>query len=179
MYRMHQRYGPIVRFGPNRIAFCTPSSLQFIYGVGANTRKADWYKIWEQLFGAPSTATILDHKTHSRRKRILQSAFSNNVVSEMEDAVLRNTRIFCNHLTETTRRSNIASGKRLRDDIGGSDWGSSLNLSELVGYLTFDIMGDTIFSTSFKMQNSEENREYLGLSLDALRGVNTVMTAPD
>lgn len=71
MHKLHERCGPIVRFGPNRVSLNTAKCLIPVYGFRANTRKADWYNIWEIVCGAASTATILDRKVNARRKRIV------------------------------------------------------------------------------------------------------------
>jgi cytochrome P450 len=165
---LHKRYGPIVRFGPNRISCCSASALQSIYGVRANTGKADWYRIWEMLFGAASTATILDRKVHAKRKRVLQLGFSERALSDVEHILLRNTDEFCDILLDDSTKNSV-------DQKG---WGPARNLSLLVGYLTFDNMGEMVFSKSFGMQHRDTNRAFLGLSMDALRGLNTVAFIP-
>jgi cytochrome P450 len=165
---LHKRYGPIVRFGPNRISFCSASALQSIYGVRANTGKADWYRIWEMLFGAASTATILDRKVHAKRKRILQLGFLERALSDVEHVLLRNTDEFCDILLDDS----------IKNPVDSDGWGPGRNLSLLVGYLTFDNMGEMVFSKSFGMQNRDTNRAFLGLSRDALRGLNTVAFIP-
>jgi len=144
-----------------------------VYGAKANTKKADWYKIWEQLFGAASTATIVDHETHAPRKRILQQGFSDQAIRDTESSVIENTRTFCKIIVNLSQdATNLSSVLTEKDSDPG--WGPSQNLSQLYGYLTYDIMGGMVFSTSFDMQTSEKNRPYLGISMDALRGLNTV-----
>lgn len=157
-----------MRFGPNRISFCKASALQSVYGTRANTRKADWYRIWEMLFGAASTATILDRKVHAKRKRILQMGFSERALGDLEPMLLQNVNDFCDILLEES--SNHAA------DAKG--WGPAKDLSRTVGHMTFDTMGEMVFSKSFEMQRSATNRQFLDLSMDALRGLNTVAFIP-
>jgi cytochrome P450 len=165
---LHQRYGPVVRFGPNRISFCKASALQPVYGARANTRKSDWYRIWEMLFGAASTATIIDRKVHAKRKRILQIGFSERALGDLEPVLLQNVNEFCEILLdESTKHAVDAKG-----------WGPVKDLSRMVGFLTFDTMGEMIFSKSFGMQRGSINRQFLDLSMDALRGLNTVAFIP-
>jgi hypothetical protein len=152
---------------------CASSGLQGVYGAKANTRKADWYKIWEQLFGAASTATIVDHKTHAPRKRIMQQGFSDQAIRDTEDALIENIRVFCRIIANPSPDATI-HGSISTEKNPDPAWGPSHNLSHLFGYLTYDIMGGMVFSTSFDMQTSEKNRPYLGISMDALRGLNTV-----
>lgn len=165
---LHKRYGPVVRFGPNRISFCDASVLQSVYGTRANTRKADWYRIWEMLFGAASTATIIDRKVHAKRKRILQMGFSERALGELEPVLLQNVNDFCEILLDD-------STKRAVDEKG---WGPARDLSRTVGHMTFDTMGEMVFSKTFEMQRSSTNRQFLDLSMDALRGLNTVAFIP-
>ncbi|KAH8202944.1 hypothetical protein TruAng_002890 [Truncatella angustata] len=34
LYRLHQRYGPVVRFGPSDVSYAAPQAWRDIYGVG-------------------------------------------------------------------------------------------------------------------------------------------------
>lgn len=165
---LHKQYGPVVRFGPNRISFCDAGALQTIYGVRANTRKADWYRIWEMLFGAASTATIIDRKAHAKRKRILQMGFSDRALGELESVLLQNVNDFCEILLDDSIKNAV-------DEKG---WGPIRDLNKAVGHMTFDTMGEMVFSKSFGMQRGSANRQFLDLSMDALRGLNTVAFIP-
>lgn len=33
IYKLHQQYGPVVRFGPNRVSFSQPAAIPTIYGT--------------------------------------------------------------------------------------------------------------------------------------------------
>jgi cytochrome P450 len=81
----------------------------------------------------------------------------------MEEFVLEHVRKFCSIV---------------EDQIESGGWSTRLNLSDLLGYLTFDIMGEMLFSRSFDMQTEAENRDFIGISLDAFQGLNTMAFIP-
>jgi hypothetical protein len=92
---------------------------------------------------------------------------------DTDDALIENTRIFCQIVAKSSSSSIYPSSSPEVQDTK-LEWGSPCNLSELMGFLTYDIMGDVVFSTSFNMQTSEDNRFYMSISRDALHGLNTV-----
>ncbi|KAF5541458.1 cytochrome p450 oxidoreductase [Fusarium phyllophilum] len=46
---LHEKYGNIVRYGPNRFSFCDPRASKVIYGHGSHFVKSSWYT----TFGNP------------------------------------------------------------------------------------------------------------------------------
>lgn len=120
------------------------------------------------LFGAASTATIIDRQSHAKRKRILQSSFTEPALKDVEHVLLKNTAEFCRNLLDDTDASSPRA----------NGWGPARNLSLIVGYMTFDTMGEMVFSKSFGMQHSPKFRGFLGLSMDALRGLNATAFMP-
>ena len=56
----------------------------------------------------------------------------------------------------------------------GSDWSTAFNMSEIMGYLSFDIMGDVCFGRSFGMMAHPENRYIIQVVSDGAQCLNTV-----
>ncbi|KAL2048040.1 hypothetical protein ABVK25_011077 [Lepraria finkii] len=92
--RLHEKYGPLVRFGPNRLSSNTADGLKQIYGTKCNTRKASYYATFAHVFKGDSSNTIIDPVKHGRKKRVLTQALSEKSIAAMEEHVLNNVRRF-------------------------------------------------------------------------------------
>jgi hypothetical protein len=160
--------GPFVRFGPNRISVNTAEGLQKIYGSRANTRKSSYYNVFGDVFHGDSSLTTIDHQIHAKKKRTVSSALSESSIRSMEELVLRNIRIFCAALIEP---SSDTLGKSSNEKGG---WGEPKNMTDWTDYLSFDIMGDICFSSSFDMLRSSANRYILKVLPEGVNGLNVV-----
>ncbi|KAL9619185.1 MAG: hypothetical protein Q9160_006194 [Pyrenula sp. 1 TL-2023] len=161
--------GPIVRFGPNRISVNTAEGLQKIYGAKANTQKATYYHVFNDVFKGDSSLTTIDHSLHAKKKRVVSTALAEKSVQDMEDLVLQNIRKFTEKLGES---DEIAKSSTKDGIYSGLEWSIPKNMTDWCGYLSFDIMGDICFSGSFKMLESKENRYILKLLPEGVNGLN-------
>jgi benzoate 4-monooxygenase len=77
----HQRYGPIVRIGPNELSFADPGTLKSIYGHGHRNPKSDFYAggkftTHENMFSMRNIAQ------HAGRRSVVAPVFSAKFVSQ-------------------------------------------------------------------------------------------------
>lgn len=157
--RLHEKYGPFVRFGPNRISVNTAEGLQKIYGTKANTKKSSYYHVFGEVFQGDSSLTTIDNQLHAQKKKTVSSALSESSIRGMEELILRNIRTFCEGL-------GPAEGEK--------DWSEARNMTDWADYLSFDIMGDICFSNSFDMLHSKANRYILKVLPEGVNGLNVV-----
>lgn len=155
--------GPFVRFGPNRISVNTAEGLQKIYGNKANTRKSSYYHVFNDVFKGDSSLTTVDNRLHAKKKKTVSSALSESSIRGMEELILRNIRTFCEELGKSSPSYNQSKDER---------WAEPKNLTDYAGYLSFDIMGDICFSSSFNMLRSETNRYVLRVLPEGVNGLN-------
>ncbi|KAI1344338.1 isotrichodermin C-15 hydroxylase [Xylariaceae sp. FL0016] len=154
-WRMHQRYGNAVRYGPNSISFNSNTSLKDIYGFKSNVRKAAFY----DAFAHPvhNTHNTRDKTMHARKRRVLSQAFSDSAMKQMERYILANVRSFCDQIG-------------LGADAERKGWTNPKNMSDWCNYLAMDILGDLCFGKAFHMLERPDNRYALQLvSLAATR----------
>lgn len=142
-WRLHQRYGPVVRFGPNSLSFNSASSLKEIYGFKSNVRKAQFYDAF--VHPAPNTHNCRDRQLHARKRRVMAHAFSDTAIKEMERYILANIRTFCEGI-----------GNELRP--GEKGWTTPKCMSDWFSWLSMDILGDLCFGKAFHMLEREDNR---------------------
>lgn len=84
--RLHHKYGPVVRLGPNIYSFNDPEAVKTIYGKGTEFDKSDWYEAWnspgfKSLFTEPSV------KVHGQLRRKFQHTYSMSSLVTYEDYV--------------------------------------------------------------------------------------------
>ncbi|KAE9377269.1 cytochrome P450 [Stipitochalara longipes BDJ] len=146
-YLCHEKYGSIIRYGPNRLAFNTSTALHSIHGPKANVQKANFYAGLRQPIGH-NILSVVDKNDHSRKRRAMAHAFSEKALKSYEDDMISHIRLFCQKLKESKEPVNV------------SNWCS---------YLTSDVLGDLCFGKSFEMLKSEENRFVVKTIVDSAR----------
>lgn len=148
-WRMHQKYGPIVRFGPNSLCFNSNKALKEIYGFRTNVGKAEFYNAF--VHPAANTHNTRDKEVHARKRRVLSHAFAEGAMKEMQRYILGNVRTFCEQI-------GITDGS-----VESKGWSKPRNMSDWCNYLAMDILGDLSFGKAFHMLESEQNRFALDL----------------
>ncbi|KAI0023292.1 isotrichodermin C-15 hydroxylase [Xylariomycetidae sp. FL0641] len=147
-WRMHERYGKIVRFGPNSVSFNSNTALKDIYGFKSNVRKAPFYDAF--VHPAPNTHNSRDKTLHARKRRVLSQAFSDSAMKQMDRYILANVRSFCEQI-----------GMGASDERKG--WTVPKNMCDWCNYLAMDILGDLCFGKAFHMLERPDNRYALEL----------------
>lgn len=163
-WRCHEKYGPIVRFGPNSLSFNSSSALKDIYGFKANVRKADFYLAFPATKDSFSTHSAIDKAAHARKRRVLSHAFSDAAVKSYDRHILSHVRQLCSNLGDG---AETISAKLICSDEKPSQWSAPKNLSLQADYLTFDIMGDLCFGKAFGMLERPDNRFAIDLISNA------------
>lgn len=148
-FRAHEKYGPIVRFGPNSLSFNSNSALKEIYGFKANVRKSRFYEAFWANKHAASTHSSIDQAIHARKRRVLSNAFSDAAMKAMEKYTLAHIRQFC---------ENLAGTQPLDETRNSNGYGPAINVSDQTSYLAFDAMGDLCFGKAFGMLERPDNR---------------------
>lgn len=80
---------------------------------------------------------------HARKRRVLNSAFSEKAIRSAEEFVKRHV----------DRWNEI-----IVEGNDGKEWTTAQNISELTDYLIFDIMGDLCFGKSFDIKEAGPNQ---------------------
>jgi cytochrome P450 len=80
---------------------------------------------------------------HARKRRVLNSAFSDKAVHSAEAYVVK-------HIDRWN--------ELIIDGNDGKEWTAPENMSNLTDYLVFDIMGDLCFGKSFDLKEKGDNQ---------------------
>ncbi|OAX82260.1 hypothetical protein ACJ72_03383 [Emergomyces africanus] len=164
-WKSHQKYGPIVRIGPNTVSINSVAGFKGIHGSRlSNVRKSDWYLTIEGAIGTPMTQTILDRQRHAFHRRVLDIALSEAALKSVEPFIVENIQSWCGHLAEGISKP------------GG--WSSPKNMADWATYLSYDIMGDLTFGKKFHCMDSDEHRFVPPLMLNATKMVYLIGLSP-
>lgn len=77
--KLHRRYGPIVRVGPNEVAFNSLSALKTIYGAGSGSERTSFYDMFD-AYGKKNLFTFYSSKDHGDRKKLIAHAYSKSLM---------------------------------------------------------------------------------------------------
>ncbi|KAH6665171.1 putative benzoate 4-monooxygenase cytochrome P450 [Halenospora varia] len=79
IHQLHQRYGSVVRIGPNEISFNSLSALKTIYGAGSGFERTSFYRMFD-VYGKQNLFTFASPKEHGSRKKLLNHAYSKSAI---------------------------------------------------------------------------------------------------
>ncbi|KAI0817139.1 benzoate 4-monooxygenase cytochrome P450 [Xylaria sp. FL0064] len=144
----HQKYGPVVRIGPNTISFSSPEALHVIHGSRQAYSKSDFYKPTSAKFeGAPllNLFSVQDVNYHSSLKNRIGGLYTKTAVLGLEAKIDDCVRTFTHKL-----EALILSGSTTR-----------LDMSLWVHLFAFDCLGE--LNTSRKFGFLESGQDINGL----------------
>ncbi|KAF2185565.1 isotrichodermin C-15 hydroxylase [Zopfia rhizophila CBS 207.26] len=141
----HEKYGPVVRDGPNSISFRSPSALKAIYGNNAHVKKGDWYLTLDISAGAPSVQMVIDQHQHALRRRVISPAFSERALRDAEPLINANAKKLCEKLADAVKCAK-------------DQWSEPLNLQQWIAYYGYDFISDLAFGRSFELLDHEDHR---------------------
>ncbi|KAH7378988.1 putative cytochrome P450 [Cadophora sp. MPI-SDFR-AT-0126] len=132
MVEAHQRYGSVVRVGPNHLHFWSADAIAPIYKAGKSVGKTEFYDAFTtfnpNLFGGR------DEAIHAKRRRQLSHAFSQASIERMEDIIDGQIEILIHHLK------------------GLAKSGDAFDLKTIIACFVLDILGEVAFSRTFNAQ---------------------------
>jgi cytochrome P450 len=140
----HEKYGSVIRIGPNTLSFNTVTALEAIHvNRRANVKRAEWYKTIDAGSGDYSTQSCMDKKEHAFRRRVLAHAFSEKALRDAESFI------------DTNAKTLV---KCIGEDMQEDGWTSVKDFSVWTTYYGFDVAGDLAFGSSFNMMENDEYR---------------------
>ncbi|KAF4626293.1 hypothetical protein G7Y89_g11869 [Cudoniella acicularis] len=130
------------RFRHNGVLFASPTAYPSIYGTRANVKRGKFYEVWPRNPQNHNTLSTTDRMVHARKRRILNSVFSEKAVRSAESFIIK----------------HVDRWNQILDDSGSNDWTESKNMTIQTESLVFDIMGDLAFGRSFEIKEKAENQ---------------------
>ncbi|KAL4905800.1 hypothetical protein BDW74DRAFT_184864 [Aspergillus multicolor] len=182
IWECHQKYGPIVRYAPNRLLINTPSGLKAIYGHGANVQKAKSYTRITLVKGAQPTISTIDNERHGKIRRVLNQGLSDGHIRAMDGEMTAVAALFAERLGEETdrfREHGTRSPSASRSTGEGDSWSGAKNMAEWCDFFTFDIMSRLVFGTSYNLLGDASNHWIIDGVLGQLRRISYISQLPE
>ncbi|KAH0434016.1 cytochrome P450 [Colletotrichum camelliae] len=130
--KLHEKYGDVVRLGPNTLSFADPAALKTIYGLNKGFVKSDFYIVQQSVVKGHSLQSLFsttDNGFHSQFRRCVNSAFSMSALVQYEPFVDNTTKLF---LSQTE--------KLFAGNPEGCDFTTWLQ------FYAFDVIGEITYS---------------------------------
>lgn len=142
VYRMHEKYGPVVRIAPDELSFLTLTSWKEIYGhrVGSTMGAAGDFAKHEATYRqsksmAPSVLSA-QRELHTMLRRRLANGFSEKAMREQEPII----RGYANLLMQRLYEMRV-------DATTGAE--KAVDLCQMYNFFTFDVIGDLAMGEAF------------------------------
>lgn len=130
--RLHEKYGDVVRLGPNDLSFSDPKALKNIYGLNKGFVKSEFYPVQQSVAGGhrlPSLFSTTSESFHAQLRRSVSSAFSMSTLIQYEPFVDSTTELF---LSQTEKLY--------------AETGNGCNFSRWLQFYAFDVIGEMTYS---------------------------------
>jgi len=134
---LHEKYGPFVRYGPDKLSTTSESAVTLVYQKGGrNMPKTEFY----DAYGAahPNVFGMRNEALHGVRRRHMSYAFSSSYVKEMEQYLNLNIAIL---------KEKLACY---------ASTGQSFDLGKALHYYVIDTLGELAFSQTFGVQIADD-----------------------
>lgn len=85
--RYHEKYGSLVRIGPNHVSFADGEALSTVYNITTKFYKSDYYKVFDAklpMGKLPTVFSIRDEQLHRALKRPVANAYSMGTMVDLE-----------------------------------------------------------------------------------------------
>lgn len=157
--KLHERYGHVVRTGPNSLSFSGLADFDAIYGFNKSIEKSDFYQFGrhnpqtENIF---SSRTDASHREH--RRKVVGPALSAAKVVSYEPVISKNVSVLVSRL------------KALLEDR------SAINVATIIYRYTFDTMVEIIFGAPICPQPWTDTEASTGV-IDDFREVSKMAWA--
>jgi hypothetical protein len=171
-HKLHERYGPVVRYGPNRLSIATPGAVRMLYTNSRYTRKADNYLAFPRDPTNASLFSSINKEVHARKRRVLRYGFSDSALKEAEVTIKKHTAILLRcleHLADDHQHGWTVDEKK-----STGQWSTPKNWGEWINRYSFDLSTDLSLSESFDMMRLGERRHFADLIHENMWAENVV-----
>ncbi|OTB12190.1 hypothetical protein K445DRAFT_321192 [Daldinia sp. EC12] len=158
IWKTHQKYGPVVRIGPNKLVFNSAAALRDIYQNDRVT-KPPTYLATQTKAGAHSIWNSLDRSMHRRKRKLVERATANASMRVFEPLMIEQVDTFIRRLAS-------------------NDGKQPIDVKDRSSYLSFDIIGLLSFGYPLQLQTNEENQFLVKQLTKANHRMNVFMQIP-
>ncbi|KAJ6191026.1 hypothetical protein N7519_001047 [Penicillium mononematosum] len=156
VHDLHEKYGPIVRNGPNRVDICDIDAVKEIHKTNSRFLKSPWYRTLLPN-GMENVFSTTDPHFHSHRRRLLASPISDTSLHQHEDLITGRVKMTISRMAEEMQ------------DRGTTD------VFKWWLFMATDIIGELSFGESFRMLEAGKKTQYT-LDLERIASLQPIRT---
>jgi cytochrome P450 len=134
-FKLHQKYGDVVRLGPENVCLCSPEAFQ-VFLREMECPKAPVYHDFEESTENLTSFSLTDKQDHRMRRRIVSQAFSTRALKENEKIIF-----------EDGVKKMAGYIDRRKD--------KPIDIGKMFNNATLDIIGKSAFGASFQLLDDE------------------------
>ncbi|KAF4417289.1 Pisatin demethylase [Fusarium acutatum] len=136
--RLHKKYGPVVRVGPNRYSLSQPKDVKKVYELGGKYIKTTYYNpLLSPVVHEQNIFAIQDNALHKERRRKISPMYTMSSMVSYEPAVDEMTHVCIRKLNEFAKEDRL------------------VDIPHWMQYYAFDVIGAITFNNSFNMMENE------------------------
>ncbi|KAJ7923026.1 cytochrome P450 [Mycena leptocephala] len=143
--RAHDRYGPVIRTGPNEVSVADIDAVVSVLGSGG-LPKGQYYEARKDP-KAPLNLIVLQGEAHANRRRLWNRGMSTESLE--------------GYKTTIAKRAT-----QLLDCLADAPDLNFVDLSAWISYFSFDFMGDMAFGGGFELLRNEADRNNISSLLE-------------
>ncbi|RSL97567.1 hypothetical protein CDV31_012980 [Fusarium ambrosium] len=151
MASIHEKYGPMVRISPNRLAI--DGSIAWPQIFARRPHQAEFDKV-PAFYGTEKRVGLLPsfREDHRRQRRALAHAFSESALTQQEGYIKNYVDLLMKRLGEHAQA------------------GRAVDIVRWYNYLTFDIIGDLAFGDPFYSLEKSDYHPWVALIFSSIKG---------
>lgn len=157
LHELHEKYGPVVRYGPNHISHRSPEAVRLLYVNSTYTRKSDFYRAFPRSPEETSLFSSIRKDVHARKRRIFRYGFSDSALKEAEVTVKQHVNMLCRSLEHL--EDDNGEGRTVANKESTGKWSTPKNYSIWINRYSFDLSSGLSLSRSFDMMASSTYRD--------------------
>ncbi|KAH6961754.1 cytochrome P450 [Ilyonectria sp. MPI-CAGE-AT-0026] len=86
IHQAHEKYGPVVRIGPNELSFASPSAIRDIYIAGTFQKEESFY-FSKRGYEEEHLFSFRNPKAHNQRRKLLSRGYSQSTLLGVEQEI--------------------------------------------------------------------------------------------
>ncbi|KAK3303817.1 cytochrome P450 [Chaetomium strumarium] len=168
IHALHEKYGDVVRVGPNRLSFTHPDAWRDIrghrkHGQAEHGKDPAFYDMSRQnILGA-------GREEHARVRRILSHGFSAKSMQDQQPLIMRYVELLMQRLRERTTTTDQKTGESRREE-------GVVNMVSWFNFTTFDVIGDLAFGEPFGCLETSDYHPWVGAILAGIEQFGMYLT---
>ncbi|KAL5511175.1 hypothetical protein ACEPAH_4390 [Sanghuangporus vaninii] len=157
---LHEKYGPVVRIGPNELSIVDAESIPTIMSL----RKGSLWDAHNMRGTIPAIVGMRDVEMHRERRKLWNHGFTTAALKKLQPTVE-------NRVLDLSKELEKRTSKPGEKEI-------SLDLALWMSNFTYDVMGDMVFSGGFSLMHKGDEGGTRALLQDYVEIIGTIQHIP-